>query len=103
MMDPLTPDQVPLPPRVRTSNGNTATLSGRSACASRSQQARDNLTHLLSIYSLTGSPPLVKAVVIRLSTTSRPHTAKRAELDSLLLPDGSAPSPDEIEDLLSLA
>ena len=41
--------------------------------------------------------------MIRLSTTSRPHAAKRAELESLLLLDGSAPSPDDIEDLLSLA
>ena len=41
--------------------------------------------------------------MICLSTTSRPHAAKRAELESLLLLDGSAPSTDDIEDLLSLA
>ena len=69
----------------------------------RRQQARDDLTHLLSIYSLTGIPPLVKVIVIRLSTIYRPHAAKRAELESLLLLDGSAPSTDDIEDLLSLA
>ena len=105
-MGPLNPDQVPLPPRVGTFNGNIAALSGRSgrsACVSRRQQARDYLTHLLSIYYLTISPPLIEAVVIRLSTTSWSHAAKRAELESLLLPDGSVPLPDNIEDLLSLA
>ena len=106
MMGPLTTDQFPLPPRVGTSNGNRAALSGRSvrsACASRRQQAKDYLTHLLAIYSLTGSPLLVEAVVIRLSTTSWSHAAKRAELESLLLPEGLASSPDDIEDFLLLA
>ena len=41
--------------------------------------------------------------MIWLYTTYQPHTAKRAELGSLLLLDGSAPSPEDIEDLLLLA
>ena len=98
--------QVPLPPSVGTSDGRVAALSGRcgrSARASRRQQARDDLTHLLSIASLIDSPPLVEAVVSRLYTISWLRAAKRAELESLLLPDVSALSPDHIEDLLSLA
>ena len=70
MMGPLTPDQVPLSPRIGTSDGSISALSGRSASASRRQQTRDDLTHILSIYSLTRSPPLVGAVVIRLLSPS---------------------------------
>ena len=103
---PLTPYQVPLPPISGTSDGSIAVLSGRSGrspCASRHHQARDDLTYLLSINSLTSSPPLLEAVVICLSTTSRPHAAKRVKLESLLLPEGLASSPDDIEDFLLLA
>ena len=53
--------------------------------------------------STIDSPLLVHVVVICPSTTSQMHASKRAELDSLLLPDGLAPSPDDIEDLLSLS
>ena len=105
-MGTTNPYQVPLPPSVGTSDGSVAAPSKRSrisAHTSQYQQARDDLTHLLSIYSITGIPPLVEVIVICLSTTSRPHAAKRAELESLLLLDGSAPSPDDIEDLLLLA
>ena len=67
-MKPLTPAQVPLPLSVTTSNKNASTLSGRtvlSVCALRRHQARENV-HLLSVASLTDSPPLVKAIVGRL-------------------------------------
>ena len=70
VMPPLTPAQVPLPPSVATSIGSAAALSGRtglSVRALRRQQARDDLVHLLSVASLTDSPPLVEAVVDRLS------------------------------------
>ena len=63
--------QVTLPPSVRRSDGSVATLGGRSvhsASSSRRQQAWDNLTHLLLAAPLTDSPPLVKAVVGRLTT-----------------------------------
>ena len=63
MMVPLTPDQVPLAPRIGTSDGNIAALSGRSgrsACALRRHQARDDLTHLISTYSITYSVGKVK-------------------------------------------
>ena len=102
----LTPAQVPLPPSDGCSGRIVATLGGRSghsARASRRQQASDDLTHLLSVASLSDSPPLVEAVVGRLTTISRLRAAKRAELETLHLPDGSAPSPENIGDLLSLA
>ena len=104
-MPPLTPAQAPLPPSVTTSIGSTAALSGRtglSVRALRRQQARDDLVHLLSVASLTNSPPLVEAVVGRLSSITRLRAAKLANLEALLLPDGSAPSPDNIEDLISI-
>ena len=105
-MGPPTPSQAPLTPSVGSYDGSVSALSGRSgrsARASRRQQARDDLTYLLSIAPLTDIPPLVKAISIRLSTISRLCAAKRAEIESLLLPDGSAPSPDDIEDLISIA
>ena len=105
-MPPLTLAQLPLPPSVTTSNGSAATLSRRNGLSVRvlgRQQARDDLFHLLSIASLTDSPPLVKAIIGRLASISRLRAAKRADLEDLLLPDGLAPSPDDIEDLLSIA
>ena len=53
--------------------------------------------------SKTDCPLLIHVIVICLSTTSRPHAEKRAEIDSLLLSDGFVPSADDIEDLLSLS
>ena len=105
-MPPLTPAQLPLPPSVTTSNGSAATLSRRNGLSVRvlgRQQARDDLFHLLSVASLTDSPPLVKAIIGRLASISRLRAAKRADLEDLLLPDGLAPSPDDIEDLFSIA
>ena len=105
-MPPLTLAQLPLPPSVTTSNGSAATLSRRNGLSVRvlgRQQARDDLFHLLSVASLTDSPPLVKAIIGRLASISRLRAAKRADLEDLLLPDGLAPSPDDIEDLLSIA
>ena len=106
VLHPLNPAQAPLPPSVTNSGGSTAALSGHtglSVCASRRQQARDDLVHLLSVASLIDSPPLIKAVVGRLSSIMRLRAAKCANLEALLLLDISAPSPDDIKDLLSIA
>ena len=46
-----------------------------SVCASRHQQARDNLVHLLSVASLTNIPLLVEADIGRLSSITRLHLA----------------------------
>ena len=81
-------------------------ISGRSdssANASQRHQARDNLTHLLSIAYLTDSPPLSEAIMIRLYTIFCLCVAKSTNLEYLLLPDGSAPLSDNINDLLSFA
>ena len=105
-MFPTTLYQVPLPPSARTSDGIVSALSGRfgfSARDLRRQQDRDHLTYILSITSLTVSPYLLKAVMSRISTISYLTTEKCAKLESLLLSDGSAPLPDDIKDLLSLA
>ena len=56
------------------------------------QEGRDNLVHLLSVASLTDSPPLVEAAG-RLSSTTRICAAKRADFEALLLPDSLVPSP----------
>ena len=106
VLHPLNPAHVPLPPSVTTSDRSASDLSertGLSVRASRRQQARDDLVHLLSVTSLTDSPPLVKALVGRLSSITRLRAAKRADLEALLLPDGSAPSTDDIKDLLSIS
>ena len=81
-------------------------ISGRSdssANASQRHQARDNLTHLRSIAYLTDSPPLSEAIMIRLYTIFCLCVAKSTNLEYLLLPDGSAPLSDNINDLLSFA
>ena len=104
-MVPPTPTQVPLTPSVRTYDGSVSALSGRSGCAaydSQHHQARDNLTHFLAIVSLTESLLLVKDGTSRLSTIFRIFTAECAELESLLLLYGSAPSLDDIEELILL-
>ena len=106
VLHPLTPAQVPLPPSVTTSGGRSAALIRRTSLsfyALRRQQARYHLVQLLFVASLTDSPPLVDDVVGRLSSITRIRVAKRADLEALLLPDGSAPFPDDIEDLLSIA
>ena len=95
-----------MPPSVTTFNGRDAALIGRTVLsirASRSHQDRENLIQLLSISLLTYSPPLVEAVYSRLSSMSWLRAAKRADIKTLILPDGSAPSTDNIEDLLSIA
>ena len=74
--------------------------SGNSARDSRCQQAWDYLTHLMSAASLTNSSPLFKAVAGRINTISCLCTAKRSELETLHLPDGSEMSPDIIGELL---
>ena len=106
VMPPLTPAQPPLTPSVAISIGSAAALCGRtslSARAPRRQQASDNLVHLLSVASLTDSPPLVEDVVGSLSSITQLHATKRADLDALLLLDGSATLPDDVEDLISIA
>ena len=106
VISPLTSGQVPMPPSVATFNGRDAALIGRTVLfirASRSYQDRENLIQLLSISLLTYSPPLVEAVYSRLSSMSWLRAAKRADIKTLILPDGSAPSTDDIEDLLSIA
>ena len=102
---PPTPAQVPLPPIIGGSGGSLSTIGGHcghSAHASRRKQARYDLTHLLSITYFTGSPLIVEAFSWRLTTISWLSTANRADLETLRLPDGSAPLPDNINNLLSL-
>ena len=68
-----------------------------------SRRARDNLFHLLSTASINKSPPLIEAIVFHLSSTTRIRATKRAGLESLLLPDGLEPLPDDTKDLLYIA
>ena len=71
VLHPLNPAQVPLPHIVATSDGSDTALSGRTGLsirASRSQQARDNLIHIVSVAYLSDIPPLVEAVSGRLSS-----------------------------------
>ena len=106
VMPTLNLAQFPLPPNVATSIGSATTrrgITGLSVLAFRRHQARDDLVHLLYVASLTDSPPLVEAVVGRLSSITRPRAAKRVELGALLLPDGSSPSPDDVKDLTSIS
>ena len=66
MLHPMTPAQVILTPSITTSGGSAAAISGRiglSVRASRRQQSRDDLVHLLSVASLTNIAPIVEAVV----------------------------------------
>ena len=94
----------PLPQSVTTSIGSAAALSGRtglSVCVLRRQQARDDLLHILYVSSLTNSPLLVEAIIVHLLCITRLRTAKRADLEALLLPDGSSLSPNDIKYLLS--
>ena len=96
----------PLPQSVTTSIGSAAALSGRtglSVCVLRRQQARDDLLHILYVSSLTNSPLLVEAIIVHLLCITRLRTAKRADLEALLLTDILAPSPDVVEDLISIA
>ena len=105
-MGTTNPYQVPLPPSVGTSDGSVAAPSKRSrisAHTSQYQQARDKLTHLLSITYPTNRHLLIGAVVIRLSTIYCLRATKRADIESLLIPNGSAPPPDDIMDLLLLS
>ena len=100
----LTPNpvQIPLTPSAGGSDISESRLCGRSrhsACASCRHQAQDNLTHLLLVAYLTNRPPLVKEVVVRLTTIYRLRTEKRAKLETLRLPEISAPSPDDINNL----
>ena len=104
-MTPLTPAQIPLTPSVTTSNGSAAALSGRtdlSNCTSKRHQSRENLVHLLSVAFLINTPPLVEDVFGRFSSINWLRAAKRADLRSLHVPDGSALSPDNIEDIVSI-
>ena len=106
VMHPLIPVQVPLRMSVNTSSGYTPALSGctgLSIRALRIQQGRANLVHLLSVKSLTYSPTLVEAIVDRLSSITWLRAANRSNIESLLLLVGSALSPNDIEDLLSIS
>ena len=106
VLHPLTPDQVPLPPIVTTSGRSASTLSGRtglSVRASRHQQARDDLVHLLFVASLIDSPPLVTAIVSRLYSINRLRAEKRANLETVIFLDVSSPFPDDTEDLLFIS
>ena len=105
-MHPLTPAQVILPPRVTTSGGSAAALSRNTGLSVRDlkhHQARNELVHLLSFVSLTKISPLVEAIVGRIYSITQLCAEKRANLKAILLPDRSAPSPDKIKDLLSIA
>ena len=80
-------------------------LGGRSGHSNRSlrrQKHRDNLTHLLSFLFLINSHPLFKVIVGRLTTIYWMRAAKRVELETLQLMDGSAMLPDYINNLFSL-
>ena len=99
VLHPLTLAQPPLPPRVTTPGGSTATLSshtGLSVRVLKRQQDRDNLFHFLFVASLTKIPPFVETVVGRLSSITRLHAAKCANIEALLLLNGSAQSPNYI-------
>ena len=74
VLHPLTPAQVPLPLSMTTYGVSGAVLSsstGLSFHDSNHEQARDDLVHLLSVASLTDSPPLVEAIIVRLSSITR--------------------------------
>ena len=103
---PLTPAQVLLPPSFGGSDGNIYILggcSGHSDRALRHHQDWDNLTHILSVVSLTNIPHLIKPVVGRLTTIARLRVAKSTQLETLRLLDGSVPLPKDINDLLYLS
>ena len=103
MMPSMPPAQVPLLPIFATSIGSAAAVirtTGLSVRSFRSQQSRYNLVHLLSAVSLTNIPTLVEAIFDRLSSIARLRAAKHANLEALLLPDRSAPSPDNIKYLI---
>ena len=105
-MPPLISPLFPQTLSVATSIGTAAALSMPTILSIRDlkqKQARDNLVYLLSVASLTNSPPLVEAAVNRLSLITQLRTAKRADLEALLLPNGSAPSPNNFKDLISIA
>ena len=75
--------QVPLPPSVTTSRGCIVAICGRtglSVGASRRQQARYGLAHILSVAYLTDSPLIVKAFTFHLSSITQLCAAKRADL-----------------------
>ena len=87
---------------VGTSDIIVTKLNGRFrhyGCDSRRQKSRDNLTHLLPNASLIDSSPLVEAVVTHLSAISWLCVAKRANIESFLLLDSWAPSPNVIKDV----
>ena len=77
--------------------------TGLSVRASRHQLARDDLSHLLSVASITDSPLIVEAVIVSLSLITRLCLALRVDLEALLLLDSSAPSPIDIKNFLSIA
>ena len=99
---PSTPALVPLPPSTRPSDRSVAT-SDHSYHASCRQQARNNLTHIILVLSLTDSPSLVYSVVSCYTTISILHVSTRAELKALRLQDDSMPTPDDVNNLLSIA
>ena len=105
VLHPLIPAQFPLCMSVNTSSGCTTALSGCTGLcirALRIQQGRDNLVHIFSGESLTDSPPIIEAILGRLSSITWLRVAKRANLESLLLLVGLALSHNDIKDLLSI-
>ena len=100
-----TPAQLLLPPifvaydRSSTTQGGS---SGHSDRASRRQQSRNDLMQLFSVVSPNTSPKLVESVVSRYTTISSLRTAMCAEFEGLQLWYGTPPTPDDINDLLSL-
>ena len=104
VLHPLIPAQFPLCMSVNTSSGCNAALSGctgLSIRALRIQQGRANLVHIFSDESLTKSPPIIEAIVGRLSSITWLRVAKRTNLESLLLLVGLALSHNDIKDILS--
>ena len=59
--------------------------------------------HLLLVASLIDSPPLFESAINCYTTISRLRAATRAEIKALLLQDDTTPTPDDMENLLSLA
>ena len=101
-----TPAQVPLKPSVGPSGGSTNTrggISDRSACASHFQQARKKLTHILLVASLTDRLTLVKVFFTRYTTIYSLHVEMLEDLKDLWIQDGTNMTPNDVDDLLSLA
>ena len=103
---PSKPAQLPLPQSVWPSNRISATLggsSGHSDLALCHWQTHNDLTKLFSVASLTDSPLLVESVVDHYTSIYRLCMAKRAELKAIQIQVGTTPTPNDVDDIISLA